>query len=159
MPQKQTFLTPEGLAKLEEELEHLRTVRRQEVAAKIQRAKELGTTVDNAEYEDAQNERAFVEGRILTLEQMIQTATLIHHEKSPKGKVEKVELGSQVTVQTQEGSKEKYTIVGRAEARPGEGKISNESPVGRAIMGKKVGDEVKVEVPAGVFKLKILSIR
>ncbi len=156
MPQKQTFLTPEGLAKLEEELEHLRTIRRQEVAAKIQRAKELGTTVDNAEYEDAQNERAFVEGRILTVEQMIQTAALIHHEQSPKGRVE---LGTQVTVQTQDGNKEKYIIVGRAEAKPGEGKISNESPVGRAIMGKKVGDEVKVEVPAGVFKLKILSIR
>ncbi|MBI4294725.1 MAG: transcription elongation factor GreA [Chloroflexi bacterium] len=155
MPQKKTFLTPEGLAKLEEELAHLRTVRRAEVAAKIQRAKELGSTVDNAEYDDAQNERAFIEGRILTLEQMIQNAAIIHHDGSSRGRVE---MGSLVTVATEDGKQEQYVIVGSTEANPSQGKISNESPVGRALMGKQEGDKVKVEVPAGVFKLKILKI-
>ena len=153
--QKEVFLTPEGLEKLKAELEHLRSVRRQQVADQIHRAKELGGTVDNAEYDDAKNEQAFVEGRILTLEKMIQNATLIQEEKTPSSSVR---LGSKVTVRSRGSDKEYYTIVGSAEANPGEGKISNESPVGKALMGKRVGDEVEVRAPAGALKLKIVAI-
>jgi transcription elongation factor GreA len=155
MAQKEVFLTPEGLEKLKAELEHLRSVRRQQVADQIHRAKELGGTVDNAEYDDAKNEQAFVEGRILTLEKMIKNATIIQEEKAPSSSVK---LGSKVTVRSKDGGKELYAIVGSAEANPSDGKISNESPVGRALMGKRVGDEVEVHAPAGARKLKIVAI-
>jgi len=154
MSEKEIFLTPEGLAKLEQELEYLRTVRRQEVAERIQTAKELRSTVSSPEYEDAKNEQGFVEGRILELERIIKNAVIIHPETA-----DLVQLGSKVTVQHQDGSEEHYTIVGRAEANPGEGKISNESPVGKALLGKRVGDEVEVTVPAGVLKLTITEIK
>jgi len=153
MPERENFLTPEGLAKLEEELEYLRTVRRQEVAEKIQQAKELRSAVNSPEYEDAKNEQGFVEGRILALEKIIKNAVIIHHEAA-----DLVELGSKVTVRHQDGSEEDYTIVGSAEVNPGEGKISNVSPVGKALLGKRVGDEVEVAVPAGVLKVKIVGI-
>jgi len=155
MPDKPVPLTREGLAKLEKELEYLRTVRRQEVAERIHAAKELASTQNNAEYEDAKNEQAFVEGRILTLEKIIQNAELIDEEEAHRSK--KVQLGSKVTVQTARG-KETYTIVGSAEAEPKEGRISNESPVGRALIGKGVGDAVHVEAPAGVIRLTITGI-
>ncbi len=155
MPHKEVYLTPEGLEKLKAELEHLHTVRRPQVAEQIHRAKELGGTVDNAEYDDAKNEQAFVEGRILTIENMIQYAVLIQEEKSPSGKVH---LGSKVTVRGQDGESENYTVVGSAETDPSEAKISNESPVGSALLGKKVGDKVKVETPAGVIKLEVTKI-
>jgi transcription elongation factor GreA len=155
MAQKETFLTPEGLEKLKAELEHLQSVRRPQVAEQIHKAKELGGTVDNAEYDDAKNEQAFVEGRILTLEGMIKSATLIQEEKSPS---KYVKLGSKVTVRNQDGEEEQYVIVGSAEASPAEGKISNESPVGSALLGKKVGNEVEAQVPAGTLKLKVVSI-
>lgn len=155
MAQKEVFLTPEGLEKLKAELEHLHTVRRPQVAEQIQRAKELGGTVDNAEYDDAKNEQAFVEGRILTLEKMIKNAVIIRDEEPPSGLVR---LGSKVTVRNQDGENEYYTVVGSAEANPGEAKISNESPVGRALLGKRVGDEVEVETPAGVIKLEVIGI-
>lgn len=155
MPQKEVFLTPEGLEKLTAELEHLRSVRRQEVADQIHRAKELGGTVDNAEYDDAKNEQAFVEGRVLTLERMIKNATIIQEEKRPS---KTVKLGSKVKVRTQDGEEEHYTIVGSAEASPGEGKISNESPVGSALMGKRMGAEVEAKVPSGTLKLKLIAI-
>ncbi|MFQ5826187.1 MAG: transcription elongation factor GreA [Dehalococcoidia bacterium] len=150
------LLTPEGLEKLKAELEHLLTVRRHEVAEKIQRAKEMGGTDHNAEYEDAKNDQAFVEGRILTLENMINNATIIESEKSPS---DRVKMGSRVTVRNQDGKPEYYTIVGSAEADPNEGRISNESPVGSALLDRKVGDEVKVEAPAGVLKLVIMEIQ
>ena len=153
MPERENFLTPEGLAKLEEELEYLRTVRRQEVAEKIQQAKELRSAVSSPEYEDAKNEQGFVEGRILALEKLIKNAVIIHHETA-----DLVQIGSKVTVHHQDGSEENYTIVGSAEANPGEGKISNVSPVGKALLGKRVGDEVEVAVPAGVLKVKIVGI-
>ena len=153
MSEKGNFLTPEGLAKLEEELEYLRTVRRQEVAEKIQQAKELRSAVNSPEYEDAKNEQGFVEGRIMALEKIIKNAVIIHHEA-----VDLVELGARVTVRHQDGSEENYTIVGSAEANPSEGKISNVSPVGKALLGKRVGDEVEVTVPAGVLKVKIVGI-
>jgi transcription elongation factor GreA len=155
MAQKEVFLTPEGLEKLKAELEYLRSVRRQQVADQIHRAKELGGTVDNAEYDDAKNEQAFVEGRILTLEKMLKNASIIQEEKAPSSSVR---LGSKVTVGSKGGEKEYYAIVGSAEANPSDGKISNESPVGKALMGKRVGDEVEVHAPAGARKLKIVAI-
>jgi transcription elongation factor GreA len=155
MAQKEVFLTPEGLEKLKDELEHLETVRRPQIAEQIHRAKELGGTVDNAEYDDAKNEQAFVEGRILTLENMIKNAAIIEEEKSPS---KFVKLGSKVVVNDPDGEEEHYTIVGSAEASPGEGRISNESPVGSALLGKKVGAEVKVETPAGMIKIKVVAI-
>ncbi len=155
MVDKQVFVTPEGLEKLKSELEYLRTVRRQEVAEQIQKAKELGSTVNNPEYETAKNQQSFVEGRILTLEGMIKHAAVIPPEEGHSGRVT---LGSTVVVTSTDGKKEHYTIVGSAEANPGEGKISNESPVGRALLGKKVGDHVEVAAPAGVLKLKVSKI-
>jgi transcription elongation factor GreA len=146
-------LTPEGLAKLERELDYLRTVRRQEVADRIHQAKELASTQNNAEYDDAKNEQAFVEGRILTLEKMIQNAVIIEERHSSR-----VELGSKVSVVNADGKEEHYTIVGSAEASPKDGRISNESPVGRALLGKSVGEEVQVQVPAGVLRLTVTTI-
>jgi len=156
MSEKEIFLTSEGLAKLEEELEHLSTVRRQEVADKIQQAKELRSSVISPEYEEAKNEQGFVEGRILEIERIIKNATIIHHEDV---NMEFVEVGNEVRVQLQDGSEEHYTIVGSAEANPGEWRISNESPMGQALLGKRVGDEVEVEAPAGLLKLRILEIK
>ena len=146
-------LTREGLAKLERELEYLRTVRRQEVAGRIHQAKELASTQNNAEYDDAKNEQAFVEGRILALEKMVQNAVIIEERHSSR-----VELGSKVSVASVGGKEEHYTIVGSAEASPKDGRISNESPVGRALLGKSVGEEVQVQVPAGVLRLTITAI-
>ena len=154
MAEKGNFLTPEGLAKLEEELEYLRTVRRQEVADRIQKAKELRSTVSSPEYEDAKNEQGFVEGRILELERIIKNAVIIRPEAA-----DLVQLGSKVTVRHQDGSEEHYTIVGSAEVDPSQGKISNQSPVGKALLGKRVGDEVEVKVPAGVLRLTITEIK
>jgi len=156
MSNKENFLTPEGLAKLEEELEYLRTVRRQDVAEKIQQSKELRSSVISPEYEEAKNEQGFVEGKILEIERIIKNATIIHHEDI---NVDFVEVGNEVRVQLQDGSEEHYTIVGSAEAKPGEGRISNESPMGTALLGKRVGDEVEVEAPAGPLKLRILEIK
>jgi transcription elongation factor GreA len=154
MPREKVYLTPEGLERLKAELNHLYTVRRQEVTERIKKAKELTDTVDNAEYDDAKNEQAFVEGRILTLERMIKNAEVILAQQSPSGLVR---LGTKVTVQVQEGKDEHYTIVGSAEANPSEGRISNESPIGKALMGRQVGEEVEVHAPAGIFKLKIVG--
>jgi len=156
MPDKPVPLTREGLARLEKELDHLRTVRRQEVAERIHAAKELASTQNNAEYEDAKNDQAFVEGRILTLEKIIQNAEIINEEEAHRSK--KVQLGSKVTVLTPKGTKETYTIVGSAEAEPKEGRISNESPVGQALLGKGVGDAIQVQVPAGAIRLTITGI-
>lgn len=153
MVEKPVPLTREGLAKLEQELEHLRTVRRQEIADRIHQAKELASTQNNAEYDDAKNEQAFVEGRILTLEKMIQNAMIIEEHHSTR-----VELGSKVMVATTDGKAQHYTIVGSAEASPRDGRISNESPVGRALLGKAVGQEVKVQAPAGILRLTITAI-
>ncbi len=151
---KTVYLTREGLAKLEEELTHLRTVRRHEVAERIRRAKEFTNTVDNAEYDDAKNEQAFIESRIFTLEQQLRHAVLIENNVA----ADCVGLGSRVTVLDSEGFEETYTIVGSAEARPSEGKISNESPVGRALLGRRRGDMVSVQVPAGMLFLTVAAI-
>lgn len=156
MPEKPVPLTKEGLARLEKELDFLRTVRRQEVATRIHQAKELASTQNNAEYDDAKTEQAFVEGRILTLEKIIANAELINEEEAHRSK--KIQLGSKVTVLTPKGNKETYTIVGSAEAEPKQGRISNESPVGQGLMGKGVGDAVQVSAPAGVIRLTIVDV-
>ncbi len=155
LPYKRNYLTREGLNRLEAELEDLRTDRRQSVAEQIQKAKELGGSVDNAEYEDSKNQQAFVEGRILTLEKMINKAVLIEENEKP---TKNVEIGRHVTLINQTGKKEEYTIVGSVEADPGRGRISNESPVGMALLNKKVGQKVQVKTPAGLVTLTISSI-
>ena len=155
MVHKETYVTGEGLAKLESELEHLRSVSRQEVAQRIQQAKELGGTVDNAEYEVAKNEQAFIEGRILTVENTIKNAVLIPDDRKPSGKVE---VGSEVTIKDSAGKEHTYTIVGISEADPSEGKISNESPVGQALLGRKKGQQAKVQTPSGSIKYTIVKI-
>ena len=154
MGQKKILITKEGLAKLQSELEHLLSVRRQEVAGKIKRAREMGGTENNAEYEDAKNDQAFVEGRILMLENIVNNATVIESPALPGV----VEMGDKVLIQNQDGKIEQFTIVGSAEASPVDGKISNESPVGKALLGRKIGDEVEVTTPAGLLKLLIMDV-
>jgi transcription elongation factor GreA len=151
---KPVYVSADGLRKMTEELEHLRTVRRLEVADRIRAAMEFGDYSENAELEEAKNEQAFLEGRIITLEQMVKNAAVIDEN----GHHDMVELGSHIVVEA-DGSRESYTIVGSAEANPGEGRISNESPVGRALLGHKAGDVVKAVVPAGVIELKIVAVR
>ena len=151
---EETFLTEEGLRKLEQELEYLRTTKRAEIADRLHQAMEDGELIENAEYEAAKNEQAFVEGRILTLETMLNNAVIIKGD-GPQGQVH---LGSSVTVREEGGSPETYQLVGAAEADPRNGRISNESPLGKALMGRKVGDEVKVTAPAGVLTFTIVEI-
>lgn len=156
MAQTGNFLTPEGLAKLERELEHLRTVRRPEIAERIQRAKESRSAVNTPEYEEAKNEQGFVEGRILELENIIASATIIDPDTLP---TDSVQLGSRVIVRHRDGREDLYIIVGSAEADPSEGKISYVSPVGGALLGRHVGDIVEVPVPAGMRQLTIVEIK
>src|SRR5256885_17016938 len=133
--EKPQYVSAEGLKKLQAELEDLRSNKRAEVAARIHAAMEFGDYSENSELEQAKNDQAFLEGRIMTLEQTIKNAQLIDE----KSKHDVVEIGSHVTVES-DGHKEKYTIVGSAEASPTEGKISNESPVGRALLGHRTGE-------------------
>jgi transcription elongation factor GreA len=153
MNNKPTYLSKEGLEKLHAELDEMVAVKRPEVANRIHDAKEHGDLSENAEYEDAKNEQAFVEGRIQTLEALIKNATIIAENHS----TDHVQIGSTVGVESDDG-KETFTIVGSTEAKPADGKISNESPVGRALLGKKKGAKVVVKVPAGDFTYKIVSI-
>jgi transcription elongation factor GreA len=155
MPDKPIYLTPEGRQKLEQELEQLRNVKRHEVAEAIRSAKEEGDISENSAYDAAKEEQAFVEGRIMSLEAMLKNAVAINETVV----ADSVGMGSKVTV-IEKGSKEeeKYQIVGSAEADPTKGRISNESPVGRALMGKKKGDAVVVKTPAGERQLKIVAI-
>jgi len=156
MPEKEVILTPEGLMNLEKELEYLRTIKRREVADRIKQAIEFGDITDNSEYEDAKNEQAFVEGRIATLEKMLRNARLI---EGPDGDHDEVAVGSRVVLKDLDlGDVEEYTIVGSAEANPSKQRISNESPVGRAVLGKAVGSVVEVLVPAGTVKYQVLQI-
>ena len=153
MNNKPTYISREGLEKLRQELEETVSVRRPEVASRIHDAKEHGDLSENAEYEDAKNEQAFLEGRIQTLEALIKNATLIdeHHSKVL------VQIGSTVTVNGPDGE-ESFTIVGSTEARPNEGRISNESPMGRALLGRKKGDKITVRAPAGDISYSVLGI-
>ena len=153
MNTKPTYVSRDGLERLRAELEEMVTRKRPEVAQRIHDAKEHGDLSENAEYEDAKNEQAFVEGRIQTLEALIKNATIIDEHHS----TDHVQIGSTVRVQSDDGE-ESFTIVGSAEAKPGEGRISNESPVGRALLGKKKGEKVVVRVPAGDFTYKVVAI-
>lgn len=150
---KPQYVSADGLAKLQAELDDLRTAKRAEVAQRIHAAMEFGDYSENSELEQAKNDQAFLEGRIMTLEQMIKNAQLIDE----KAKHDIVEIGSHVTLEA-DGRKEKYVIVGSAEANPPEGKISNESPVGKALMGHRSGESVKMSVPAGTIEMKITAI-
>jgi transcription elongation factor GreA len=151
------FLTKEGYEKLQEELDHLRTVKRQEVAERLHEAMEGGELIENAEYEAAKNEQAFVEGRIQELDLLLATAQIIEDNgKSKKG--DSIQVGSKVTIKEGNYEAETFTIVGAAEANPRDGKISNESPIGKAIIGHRVGDTVKVETPGGTYNVKILKV-
>jgi transcription elongation factor GreA len=155
MPEKTVYLTQEGYERLDHELHELRTVRRPAVAERIRRAKEFTDTVDNAEYDDAKQDQAFIEGRIQDLERMLATALIIDDHPA----LDFVRLGSHVVVEGEDGESEEYLIVGSAEADPRHGRISNESPVGRALLGKAVGDEVGVTAPGGSFQLRIKELR
>jgi transcription elongation factor GreA len=156
MTEKPIFLTPEGRAKLEAELEQLKTVRRAQVAERIHSAKEEGDIMENSAYDEAKNEQAFVEGRIMTIEQMLKNAVMIDATRATGV----VGIGSYVTVlERGEKDDEIFQIVGSAEADPTKGRISNESPVGRALLGKRVGDEVQIKIPDGIRYLKITEIR
>ena len=153
------YVTKEGFKELQEELETLQTVRRKEVAERLKEAISYGDLSENAEYEEAKNEQAFVEGRILELEEQIKRAKIIA-EKKKGGKVE--DLGSKVTIKQVKSGKEseedEFTIVGSTEADPMANKISNQSPVGKAVMGHRKGDIVDVRVPAGKVQYKILKV-
>ncbi|MBV6401036.1 MAG: Transcription elongation factor GreA [Anaerolineales bacterium] len=150
------FLTKEGYQKLQDELDYLRTAKRQEVANRLHEAMEGGELIENAEYEAAKNEQAFVEGRIQELDLLLATAKIIEDNGKKKGDV--VHLGSKVTIKEGNFEAETFAIVGAAEANPREGKISNESPIGKAILNRKVGDTVKVETPGGTYNVKILKV-
>ncbi len=157
MADKRVVLTEEGLKKLEEKLEYLKSVRRLEVADRLKAAIALGDLSENSEYDDAKNEQAFIEGEILTLENQIRNSELIKADDTNKSVVH---LGNTVVIKDLEFDEdETYTIVGSTEADTTEGKISNESPVGAAILGKTVGTIVQVKVPAGVLEYKIIEIK
>ncbi len=154
---KKFIMTYEGIKKLEEELEYLKTVKRKEITEKIKVALGYGDLSENSEYDEAKNDQAFTEGRIIQLENMLKNAVVVDESEVPK---DKVSVGSIVKVMDYEFDEEvEYTIVGSAEADPMNFKISNESPVGSALMGKKVGDVVEVTVPSGVSKFEVLEIR
>ncbi len=154
MSNQQTYLTPEGYQKLAEELHYLTTVRRPEIARAIHEAKLDGDVMENAGYEEAKRQQAFLEGRIMTLEALLKNAVLIESN----GQKDTVGLGSRVTVVEEGFDPETYVIVGSAEANPADGRISNESPLGKALMGHRVGDRVAFKTPGGQVEMEILNI-
>ncbi len=156
LPEKEVLLTGNGIKRLEEELHNLKSVKRREIAERIRTAIEFGDITENSEYEEAKNEQAFIEGRIITLEKMLRHARIIDTSQSPD---DTVAVGAAVLLKDLEyGDEIEYTIVGSAEADPTANRISNESPVGRAILGLKAGAVVEVKVPAGILKYQILNI-
>ncbi|WP_373897400.1 transcription elongation factor GreA [Haloimpatiens sp. FM7315] len=157
MSNKQYIMTYEGVKKLEDELEYLKTVKRKEITEKIKVALSFGDLSENSEYDEAKNEQAFVEGRIVQLENMLKNATVVDENEIDK---EVVSVGAIVKVKDYEFDEEvDFAIVGSAEADPMENKISNESPVGSGLIGKRVGDVVEIPVPDGMSKYEILEIR
>ncbi len=155
---KEVLVTKSGLAKLKAELKEYKEVRRRDIAKRLKEAIAYGDLSENSEYEEAKNEQAFVEGRIIELEKMIANARIISDEKSAQ---DTVQIGTTVTVKnlTDDDAPETYTIVGSTEANPMEQKISNESPIGAALLGKTKNDVIKVKVPAGVYEYKITKIQ
>lgn len=153
----QVVLTPQGYEKIEKELERLRTVDRREVADRIRDSKQFGEFTENAEYEDAKIEQAFVEGRIQELRRVLQLAQVIDESEIP---TDSVGIGSIVTVKDIEMDEDwEFTMVGSMESDPDNDRISDESPVGQSLLGKKVGDEVNVAVPDGQIRYRVVSIR
>ncbi len=150
-----TYLTREALERLQAELTELRTRRRREVADRIQQSRERGGTVSNAEYEEAINERSFVEGRIQALDDMLNNAVII---EEGQGQRDTVGVGAKVTVRNAQGKPTTYTITGSAESDPAQGKISNVSPIGKSLLGKRVGDMAEVSAPSGKIQLEITAI-
>jgi transcription elongation factor GreA len=151
-----TFLTKEGFQKLADELEHLRTVKRKEVAERLHEAMEGGELIENAEYEAAKNEQAFVEGRIQEVEVILASARIIDGKNTHASTIQ---VGDTVVVKEGNANPEEYTNVGAAEANPRAGKISNESPLGRALLSHQPGDDVTVEAPGGTFKIHVVKIK
>jgi transcription elongation factor GreA len=147
------YVSKEGLEKLKEELEKLKAIDRPEIIDRIARARELGDLSENAEYHDAREKQSFIEGRIQELESLIKDAIIIKTKKSNQ-----IQIGSTVHATCDNGMKVKYMIVGHSEANPGEGKISNESPLGQAFLGKEIGHEFELKVPAGTMKCKVDAI-
>lgn len=144
--QKDVLLTPEGLENLKKEIEFLSTTKRREVAERIKEAREFGDISENSEYDDAKNEQAMLEARIMTLEDKLRSASVIDAKELS---ADVVRVGSQVQVTDDKAKKLTYVIVGSTEANPSENKLSNESPVGKALVGRKKGDKVKVTLPSG----------
>ncbi|MCL4318477.1 MAG: transcription elongation factor GreA [Firmicutes bacterium] len=156
MSDKELLVSEEGLKKLESELEYLKTVRRHEVSERIKTAREFGDISENSEYEDAKNEQAFVEGRIQTIEKMLRQAKVVSSENVDPNAVH---IGSIVVVKDlEEGFDEEYTLVGAAEADPNKNHISNESPVGKALLGAKTGEIVEVNAPVGKIRMQVMKI-
>ena len=150
-----SYVSRNGLERLKSELEHLRTVRRQDVADRIQQSRERGGVESNAKYEDSKNELAFIEGRILTLDNMINNAVII---EEGSGSGDTVEVGNTIAVRDQDGRPIKYTIVGSTEADPSQGKISNVSPIGSCLLGKRIGEIAEIDVPSGKIRLEVIAI-
>lgn len=150
---KEFYLTKEGIDKLNEELEDLTHNQRQKIAVRLKEAKEYGDLSENIQYDDAKDQQAFIEGRISEIENILRHSSLI---ESPKNSAV-VGLGSTVHLELEDGV-QRYTIVGSTEANPEEGKISNESPIGKALIGKKPGDEVEVAVPSGTMTYKVKKV-
>jgi transcription elongation factor GreA len=158
MQDKPVLLTQEGLDKLQAELDELRTTRRAEIAERIKYAKNFGDITENSEYEDAKNEQGMIEGRILTLERIVRHAEIIQSRAGEPGRKDgRVQVGSVVTVKDEFGS-QTFTIVGSAEVDPKAGRISMESPVGRALLNHKAGDSVQVQTPGGSRAIKITRL-
>ncbi|WP_042354973.1 transcription elongation factor GreA [Bacillus rubiinfantis] len=150
-------MTQAGKEKLEQELEYLKSVKRKEVVERIKIARSFGDLSENSEYDSAKEEQAFVEGRITTIENMIRNAKIIAEDELTG---DSVTLGRSVTfIELPDGEEETYTIVGSAEADPFEGKISNDSPIAKSLIGRKVGEEVAVQTPGGEMNVKIISIK
>ncbi|GGH68397.1 transcription elongation factor GreA [Compostibacillus humi] len=153
--EKKYYMTKEGKEKLEKELEYLKTERRQEVVERIKIARGFGDLSENSEYDAAKDEQAFVEQRITQLEKMIRNAVIIENDENNNT----VSLGKSVTfIELPDGEEETYTIVGSAEADPFEGKISNDSPMAKSLLGKEVGSEVTVSTPGGDIQVKIIKV-
>jgi len=156
MAKKEVVLTQEGLKKMEEELEYLKSVKRREIAARIKQAIDFGDISENSEYDEAKNEQAFVEGRIALLEEKLRNVKLIDEVDIS---TDVVGIGSKIKLQDLDTNEiYEYTIVGSAEADPIKNKISNESPVGKALLGKNKGSVVEIAVPVGTIRYKILDI-
>lgn len=153
MHDDQTYLTADGLERLQAELRQLTTVRRREIADKIEHAKELGDLSENAEYHEAKDEQAFIEGRILELEAIVNNA----HVVAAPTQSTRVSIGSSVRV-TFDGNEKQFSIVGASESDPLHGRISNESPIGRALIGRTVGEEIDVQTPKGTKRATVLAI-